>query len=503
VRRILLLTWLALVGVQLALGVVWIARNGLWVPDYGDTGKFIQLARTLEVDTYRGIGYPALLAGIARIPGAEGVLRSTGGVPMESARLGVLLLKSFQLLASAGAIVYFLRVLSSPVGTPAGPRRARVGGAVLLFLLLFLDPLVAHFNLAVMTDGLALSGSLVFVAALAAFGLGTRRGVSGFLVVLALVCVASLRVEKLAVMGCATLATLVVWRVLQRGVQPAERTFTGRRALEVVGLLAAGALAVTGLQRFTRADSEAWPLADNLVHSRIVFPHLSDVYAELPEDVRKRLTPALARKHDTNPVVGYRVINDITGVHGRRSREDREAAPDSNARPTVAPRRQAMLREMAAIVLRERWPLLVADVAKDALENAAATASWYVRLAILAQRGEVSPADGAQKTYQTLAAPDPRLSRGYVSASAALFLVSAALAAATLVRRVRTGGTGLDRRRVLAWVPAAMFVLVNACAFALRADMVHVRYLLLAHVVTLALVYRGALDFLAGGASRR
>jgi hypothetical protein len=43
----------------------------------------------------------------------------------------------------------------------------------------------------------------------------------------------------------------------------------------------------------------------------------------------------------------------------------------------------------------------------------------------------------------------------------------------------------------------AAFVLANACAFALRADMVHIRYMLLAHAAFLTLAFRGALDWLA------
>ena len=125
-RRILLLTWLALVGLQAALGAAWIARNLTWVPDYGDTAEFVQLARTLKVDTYRGIAYPALLAGIERLPGGKGVLRATTGTPGEAARTGVLFLKAFQLLASAAAIAYFLRVLVRPLprAGPAWPTAA-------------------------------------------------------------------------------------------------------------------------------------------------------------------------------------------------------------------------------------------------------------------------------------------------------------------------------------------------------------------------------------------
>ena len=216
---------------------------------------------------------------------------------------------------------------------------------------------------------------------------------------------------------------------------------------------------------------------------------------QLPEDVRSRVSLREAKKHDTDSIVAYRVIRDATGASGPRSAKDRRMAPGSNVRPAAEALRTSMLEEIAGVVLRERWPYLVADVLKDALENALATASYYVRLAVLARTGDVSCADGTQKTYETLAARHARISLYTALSGALLFLCSAPLAGVALVRRLRGGGGGLTRERCLAWLPVAAFVLANACAFALRADMVHIRYALLAHAALLVLAYRGALDF--------
>ena len=78
-----------------------------------------------------------------------------------------------------------------------------------------------------------------------------------------------------------------------------------------------------------------------------------------------------------------------------------------------------------------------------------------------------------------------------------LVLASSVLAVATLVRRRRSGAPWIARRTLVTWAPVAAFVLANACAFALRADMVHIRYMLLAHAAFLVIVFRGALGWLA------
>lgn len=514
-RRLVLLIWLALIGLQLALGATWIARNIDRIPDYGDTGDYLQLARTLEVDAYRGVAYPAFIAAVDRMPGGAGLLRSANKAVGLKVKAGVLYLQVIQCLASLAALYFFLRTFLAPTvprptaspptaSQPTAPLLARCAGGLTL-LLLWLDPLVAHFGLAIMTDSLASSSSLAFCAAFAAFGLGkTRRALYGLVLFASFVLTASLRVEKLAVLACATMATLAAWLFLQRGIAPEERRFSPARALEIAGIVAAGSVVVLALHRGAQSDGRRWPFYDSLVHSRIVFPNLSKVYDELPKKFQSRVSRKDAERHDTDSIVGYRVINDATGASGPIRVRDREEAARTGVRPSAERERRATLEQIAGIVLRERWPELAADVLKDALENTLSTFSFYVRLAVLARTGDVSCADGTQKTYEVLSKRRPRTSLLWVSASAAVFVASTVLAAAALLRRrsvsVATGaaapvGTPLvERRTLVKWVPVAAFVLANACAFALRADMVHIRYMLLAHVAYMALAYRGALD---------
>jgi hypothetical protein len=121
VRRIALLIWLALVGVHLAIGATWIAENVDTVPDYGDTGEYLQLARTLEVDAYRGIGYPAFIAGVDKLPGGAGLLRSAGrGGPRSTAKLGRHL-EGLQFPASPAALAWFPRLVVPGTVAPGRP----------------------------------------------------------------------------------------------------------------------------------------------------------------------------------------------------------------------------------------------------------------------------------------------------------------------------------------------------------------------------------------------
>ena len=501
-RRVLLVVWLALVCTQLALGVAWLSQNLDAIPDYGDTGDYLQLARTMEVDAYRGIAYPAFIAGVNRLPGGAGLLRSAGRDAGGGQKLkaGVLYLQGIQLLACLAGIAYFLRVFVTRVEAKAGARWIAPAASVLLLLLVFFDPLVVHFGLSVMTDGLALAASLAFCAALADFGLGrSRRWLSGPVLLVAFVLAASLRVEKMWVLACATLATLGVWSLAQRRATPEERVLTPARAVQIAALLLLGGLTVSYLHRSSRVDSRRWPMYDSMLHARIVFPNVSKVYDELPKRIQSRISRKEAERHDTeSSIVGYRIINDATGASGPIRAKDRRAmAEGGGTRPSAERERRDMLQTIAGVVLRERWLALAADVVKDALENVAATFSFYVRLGILARTGDVSCADGTQKTYEVLSKRRPRASLRYVVSSVVLVLSSTALAALALARRKRSGAPLVERRSLVTWTPVAAFVLANACAFALRADMVHIRYMLLAHTAFLVLAFRGALEWLA------
>jgi hypothetical protein len=154
-------------------------------------------------------------------------------------------------------------------------------------------------------------------------------------------------------------------------------------------------------------------------------------------------------------------------------------------------------------VLRERGLALALDVAKDALENAAATASFYARLALASAPGGLAArlglADGVAETAQLLAARTPRLSRAALAVAAALTLAATGLALASARERLRAGAPLLGAEAAIAWTPALAFCAANAVAFAAAQDLVHLRYGLAAHVAWLVAVYAALLRRLSPG----
>ena len=141
--------------------------------------------------------------------------------------------------------------------------------------------------------------------------------------------------------------------------------------------------------------------------------------------------------------------------------------------------------------IQQAWIAL--DVLKDAAENTAATFSFYARLALLHWIGSGHGSDANQAIYDRLTEAHPDLSRLYLSCAVAMLLCATALALDRALRLHRNGASWIPARWLANWMPVLALVLANAFAFALIADLIVVRFVIFAHAVLLALVYRAAL----------
>ncbi len=436
-----------LAGLYLALAAVWTATNLGRLPPYGDSNEYLELSRTLRVDEYRGLLYPLVLRAWDLV--ADGTT-------------AILCVQLTQMIVGLLALAYFVNAFGRVAG--GGSQRFGCGARSVLTLLLWLDPLVMHFNLSLMTDSLALSACLAFCAAVANLFLGVRERRARVVLVLSMFCAANLRVEKLWILLATALAFALIWRLTTRREELATR---GRIAWVVgLALLATGATKVVHLATYT--DHGRWALAETIVHQRVVFPHLTELRPKLSRDAREALTPRETRLYD-------RRIHNTWTVVDRVTKRDPEA-------------RRRLTDELLRVGLRERWPAIALDVASDFAENVIATPSFALRLVDWMKRGEPDAFqtrfEATPWTFVTLSFHSPRLSRSVVFAAFGLWALAFA---AALVAFARSGRAPSGAR--LAWLPLALVVGLNAILFAATADLVHIRYVLLSHVALLFLLY--------------
>ena len=453
----------------------WTATNVGYVPGYGDTGEYIKLAGTLRVDSYRRILYPLLLAIAGRCFGGLGFQPTSKAFPA---------MQIFQYAVSVGAVVYFLRVALPPCLAGARIRRSLwfpIAG--LLAGLLVLDPVLSAFDLAIMTDGLTLSFSLVFCAAMA--DLATRRSPAalawGALVVSSAALV-GLRSEKGWVMLGTCACSWLAWKVLSRRGVVADAKEPLRRTTAAFVVIAAVSVAASIGHVFLYADQGRWPPSQTFVHHRLILYNLEAVRDRLPPDVQRRISVEDAHEYDLRNQNTWPVIDRIT-----------DGNADDRARLT---------REILAVVLRERWPLLLGRIAWDFVEDVFATPSFYVRVALWKLGGDGERAynyhfEGMPWVYRNMSLVNARRSAVLVSAAAMLLVIACYFAAREVVRMASTGDAS---RPTADWwltvVPFIAFWILNAGIFAATASVVFLRFTLFSHAMILFFVYVGALRWI-------
>jgi hypothetical protein len=475
---------LALLALPLAAGATWTLRNLGSIPHYGDSLDYVELAQTGRVDDYRGVAYPAFLSLVHRLApdedwlvGLESEVLELPTAPIAChAAPGLVYVQLAQLGLALLAALYVLGVV---LDVPALRREWGAGRARALHLglalLLVLDPLVAHYSLAVMTDGLTLWSCGVAAAAWAELTVRRRSPLrSGLVLFGAATLASSLRPEKaMVLLGTAALAPaagLLLAR-LRPAAGPSRRGLG--TALAVV-VLAFGL--VTGLKSAAPAsDDDRWPLTTTLLHFRLVYPHLEEIHPALPPEVRERITPEAAAFYDRKIHNSWKVMDAVSGGD-----------------PEL---RDELTRAMVATALREVPGKIALDCAGDTFENLFTTPFLHARAAAWEERGGdlaslPRGSNGSVWNLVFLSYHDPAASRALVTASWVALL--AAAAAAVVLRRRRAVPRREGARPLATALPFLSLWVVNSAVFALSANFVEFRYALFSHALLVAVLY-GAL----------
>ena len=117
----------------------------------------------------------------------------------------------------------------------------------------------------------------------------------------------------------------------------------------------------SGLEATEKDYGWKWSATESAIHFRLLFPHLSGVYDDLPQSARSLLSREDARRYDSHLNNAKRVIDRVT-------EEDPEL-------------RRELSRDLLLTVLPRRWIQITIDLLRDTFENFFATPSYYFRIA--------------------------------------------------------------------------------------------------------------------------
>jgi len=175
-----------ILALQVILAIVWISGNIQSIPLYGDSDEFIRMSTLLRGHSYRTVFYPWILNLLMLV----------------STTFFIEILYGTQWLLSFIAFYYFFCISFRWLTGCVPPQQAtkRTIYAPPLFPALFMasNPLITHFNLSVLTDGMALSFSLIFMTSLLSYLYlkGSRKS-SFIIMAVSFILMSLMRVEKL------------------------------------------------------------------------------------------------------------------------------------------------------------------------------------------------------------------------------------------------------------------------------------------------------------------
>jgi len=466
---------------SLASGLVYAAAELGQLPHYHDSNAYFELARILRVDAHRGIAYPAFLRILDALTGPPSMLavieNEHPGAPC-TAPADIIWLQILQLVVCAAALAYWLRTSRATLGERAD-RLTRLSMAPLLAVaaLVLLDPVVSHFAMSAMPDALAMAASLVFCGALARILLGTNApGRTGVLLFAGFTAASMLRPEKRWVLLCVLLACALLW-VFARRLSAASLARFAYAGL----FLALGLSATIMTEQLAFRDYGRPGQGTIILHARVIFPHLGEIFEDLPPDVRTRFTPRDVRLYDDDLLFPGFVMEHVTRGNTQDAAE--------------------LTAIMARTALRSRGGAIAFDTLKDGIENTLPTPGFYTRLLAIHRYEDddyrqFSRSDMTPWTHRRMTEHHPRLAHASLAISGAALALLALTAMWRAGTAVRSGTRSIPIEAVLPWAPSVFFALANAAAFALHADQINPRYTLTAHAMLLALLYTGALRFL-------
>ena len=266
------------------VGMFWMFQNFVFVPQYGDTNEYLARSKTMMVDQYRGVLYPAVL-------NYASVLSSALRLPQQ------VIIYAVQVLVALFAIYSLANFLLR--NFPSGKIISALTSITVIF-----NPLIAHFALTLMADSLATSFTLIFIVFLTKGCFSdvssAKRSLYLAFASLAFILMATTRTEKIYLASLLFLGCCVVIMTVKRRLHIPHRAAAS-------GLLATIFFtAAIGMSIFIKKETTVYntnrPPLDfySLAFNRVVWPRMSDAYNFFPDALKQEVTLDEAKKFDSD-----------------------------------------------------------------------------------------------------------------------------------------------------------------------------------------------------------
>lgn len=271
--------------------------NFNYIPNYGDTQEYLDIARSpnLPLDLYRGCVFPMILRLCIR-------MENLAGIPFHH------VLYAINLCAGIFATAFFCATVHDTLRLHSKPAIIAGGkpGFVIFFTMLIQSiPLFMHFHMSVLSDSLAASLTLAFLAAsIRMFAIDCRKYAIPTVVLFVLASLA--RPERFIFIVLFFLIVIIIFALkIPRHNSINSFLIKAQKQTIIVAMIAffiATSLTIITI-KMTQAEimNRMPPSAEYFMYERIVKNRLAQLYPMLPANITRSISYEDALHYDSNP----------------------------------------------------------------------------------------------------------------------------------------------------------------------------------------------------------
>lgn len=260
---------------QIIMMIFFIIKNGTYKPTYGDTPEYLSLAQTLKLDIYRPFIYPYTLYLLSKFISIENI---------------TYLLYPIQNAISLLSCMVLVNTLKDVM-------EVKLNKKEILFYSLFLFslPLIAHYNMTLLSDSFAISYNILFISFLIKYVRTEKVGYALATLIIMFLC-ASTRSEKIYFLSFVIVGIIII-KLIHYLYERKRKDFKGKLNIKIIAglsiILVLGNIttnmAKARFQNFEDVERTQSSIS-YILFERVVGDSLPDIYEYLPEDIKQTIS---------------------------------------------------------------------------------------------------------------------------------------------------------------------------------------------------------------------
>ena len=255
---------------QIIIGGIFIIKNGAYMPKYGDSIEFLEIAQTMELDSYRPFVYPLVLNISTKIADLFNINMT-------------IIAYLIQILISIFACFVLVNTLKKIFNIELNKKEI-----TLYSLFIFFIPFNMHFNMSIKCDSLATSFTIMFLCYLMTYIKEEKYRYAIYSFITMFIS-SNIRSERIYFLSFVLISILIIEAI--NCFTKKQKNF--KKIIIITSVLILG-IVTTKISQIIFQDENAnersQPTFSMYFYERIIGDTLPDIYEYLPENIKEQIT---------------------------------------------------------------------------------------------------------------------------------------------------------------------------------------------------------------------